>query len=48
MCLYLAAAGIGHLGIVDDDRVEKNNLHRQIIHQEQGSLLGLLGVFGLL
>ncbi len=30
--LYLAAAGIGTLGIVDGDRVELSNLHRQIIH----------------
>lgn len=31
---YLAAAGIGRLGIVDDDRVELSNLQRQIIHEE--------------
>lgn len=30
--LYLAAAGIGTLGIVDFDHVEENNLQRQIIH----------------
>ncbi|OFX35150.1 MAG: molybdenum cofactor biosynthesis protein MoeB [Armatimonadetes bacterium RBG_16_67_12] len=30
--LYLAAAGIGTLGIVDGDRVDLSNLHRQIIH----------------
>lgn len=29
---YLAAAGIGTLGMVDDDRVEESNLQRQIIH----------------
>ncbi len=29
---YLAAAGIGTLGIVDDDRVEMTNLNRQILH----------------
>lgn len=33
--LYLCAAGIGHIGIVDYDTVELNNLHRQIVHQEQ-------------
>jgi len=30
--LYLAAAGVGHLGIVDDDRVEESNLQRQVLH----------------
>lgn len=32
--LYLAAAGIGHLGIVDNDVVELSNLQRQILHTE--------------
>ncbi|KGF96025.1 Sulfur carrier protein adenylyltransferase ThiF [Prochlorococcus marinus str. MIT 9201] len=31
--LYLAAAGIGRIGIVDNDKVEKSNLQRQIIHE---------------
>jgi molybdopterin/thiamine biosynthesis adenylyltransferase len=30
--LYLAAAGIGTLGIVDDDEVDMSNLQRQVIH----------------
>lgn len=30
--LYLAAAGIGHIGIVDDDTVDISNLHRQVLH----------------
>lgn len=30
--LYLAAAGVGTLGIVDDDDVELSNLQRQVIH----------------
>lgn len=32
VALYLAAAGVGHLGIVDDDRVDVTNLQRQILH----------------
>jgi molybdopterin/thiamine biosynthesis adenylyltransferase len=31
---YLAAAGVGHLGIIDPDRVELSNLSRQIIHED--------------
>jgi adenylyltransferase/sulfurtransferase len=30
--MYLAAAGIGTLGLVDDDLVDRTNLHRQILH----------------
>jgi molybdopterin/thiamine biosynthesis adenylyltransferase/rhodanese-related sulfurtransferase len=32
VALYLAAAGVGTLGIVDDDRVDLSNLQRQVIH----------------
>ena len=35
LALYLAAAGIGTIGIVDDDRVELSNLQRQIIHSTE-------------
>ena len=40
LLLYLAAAGIGTLGIVDDDVVDLSNLQRQIIHPTEsiGSL----------
>lgn len=31
---YLAAAGIGTIGIIDDDKVEVTNLHRQVLHNE--------------
>jgi len=30
--LYLAAAGVGHLGIIDADVVELSNLQRQVLH----------------
>ena len=32
LLMYLAAAGIGTLGIVDDDQVDLTNLQRQIVH----------------
>lgn len=32
VAFYLAAAGIGHLRIVDDDTVDRSNLQRQILH----------------
>ena len=31
-CRYLAAAGVGHVGIVDADTVDTSNLQRQVIH----------------
>src|SRR5688500_3603743 len=33
VAMYLAAAGVGHIGIVDDDRVDPTNLHRQLLHE---------------
>ena len=34
--MYLAAAGVGVIGVVDDDVVDASNLQRQIIHKDQG------------
>ncbi len=42
VALYLAAAGIGRIGLVDPDVVDLSNLQRQVIHG--GSSLGLLKV----
>jgi adenylyltransferase/sulfurtransferase len=36
LLIYLAAAGIGQIGIIDDDRVSLDNLQRQIVHDAAG------------
>jgi len=36
VAIYLAAAGVGTLGIVDDDVVDRSNLQRQILHTDKG------------
>ena len=30
--LYMAAAGVGVIGVIDDDEVDNSNLQRQVIH----------------
>lgn len=35
VALYLAAAGVGHIGLVDYDAVDITNLQRQILHSER-------------
>jgi molybdopterin/thiamine biosynthesis adenylyltransferase len=32
--LYLAAAGVGTIGVIDDDEVDNSNLQRQVIHRD--------------
>ena len=41
--LYLAAAGVGTLGVIDDDVVEGSNLQRQVIHTD--ARIGMPKVF---
>lgn len=41
--MYLAAAGVGRIGVIDDDTVSNSNLQRQIIHRDQD--IGLPKVF---
>ncbi|MEM9967172.1 MAG: molybdopterin-synthase adenylyltransferase MoeB [Pseudomonadota bacterium] len=40
---YLAGAGVGTIGVIDDDRVENANLQRQIIHND--AAIGMPKVF---
>ena len=34
VCLYLAAAGVGTIGITDFDKVDESNLQRQVLYKE--------------
>ncbi|MBL6809971.1 MAG: ThiF family adenylyltransferase, partial [Litoricola sp.] len=34
LALYLGAAGVGRLTLVDGDTVDETNLHRQVIHSQ--------------
>ena len=40
---YLAAAGVGTIGVIDDDEVENANLQRQVIHRDAD--IGMVKVF---
>jgi len=40
---YLAAAGVGTIGVIDDDTVENTNLQRQVIHRDAS--IGMAKVF---
>ncbi|WP_299566875.1 molybdopterin-synthase adenylyltransferase MoeB [uncultured Sulfitobacter sp.] len=40
---YLAAAGVGTIGVIDDDAVENTNLQRQVIHKD--AAIGMPKVF---
>ena len=42
VALYLAAAGVGRIGLVDFDLVDSSNLQRQVIHGTSG--IGMLKV----
>jgi adenylyltransferase/sulfurtransferase len=35
LLLYLAAVGVGNIGVIDDDEVELSNLQRQVIHNQK-------------
>lgn len=42
LCMYLAAAGVGTIGVADFDRVDLSNLQRQILYREED--VGMLKV----
>ncbi|MBR9650957.1 HesA/MoeB/ThiF family protein [Thalassovita aquimarina] len=41
--LYLAASGVGTIGVIDDDEVDNSNLQRQVIHRDTD--IGMAKVF---
>jgi len=42
LLLYLAAAGIGTLGIIDDDVVSLSNLQRQVLFTTRGAMISFV------
>ena len=46
LAMYLGAAGVGRLTLVDGDTVDETNLHRQVIHSQKSlnQLLSLIHI----
>lgn len=42
--MYVAGLGVGRIGIVDDDAVDKSNLHRQVIHSDERQGVAKVGL----
>ena len=45
VALYLTGAGVGTIGLVDDDMVSVSNLQRQVLYSEAGNRYGKTGMF---